>query len=258
MALEPRIFFGKVMHKRLFPRVNAFTYGIYYLTLPLLDLSSLPLPLNRVAALSFFERDHGPRDGSNLDAWAKDILATHCPAANGDIMLVTMPRVMNYVFNPVSFWLCHDQDNALRAVLCEVHNTFGQTHTYICTHEDQHIIQPTDILHAQKLFHVSPFLIREGYYKFRFHAQDDAFGVWIDYFTADDRLQLLTALTGHMHPLNRANLRRAFWRYPLVTLKATFLIHWQALKLITRGIKYIPKPLQIKEKISKADDITKM
>jgi DUF1365 family protein len=216
------------------------------------------LPINRVAAIAFHERDHGPRDGSNLEAWARDILKTYCSAADGDIMLVAMPRVMNYVFNPVSFWLCRDKNRQLRAVLCEVHNTFGQTHTYICAHEDQRVIQHTDILYAQKLFHVSPFLVREGYYKFRFHAQDDAFGVWIDYFTADDRLQLLTALTGHMHPLDAAHLRRAFWRYPLVTLKATFLIHWQALKLITRGIKYIPKPLQIKEKISRTHDITKM
>ena len=120
------------MHGRLFPKRNSFTYGIYYLSLPLSKLKNLPISYNRFGPLSFYDRDHGHCDGSTLENWARDILKTYnITKADGEMTLICMPRVFGYVFNPVSFWLCRDKDQKLRAVLCEVHNTFGQRHTYI-------------------------------------------------------------------------------------------------------------------------------
>ncbi len=117
------------------------------------------------------------------------------------------------------------------------------------------MIGADDWLEGRKLFHVSPFLKREGYYRFRFALKDKGFGAWIDFHDAAGERLLLTALTGSFAPWSHESLRLAFWRYPLVTLKAIGLIHWNALKLLARGIRYVPKPLQIEPKQSTMDGI---
>jgi len=244
------------MHARLFPRKNAFKYGIYYVALPLSRLAALPL--GSKGFVSFSARDHGLCDGTDLQAWARDILARYGLAvADGEIVLVCMPRVMGYVFNPVSFWLCHDRAGGLRAVLCEVHNTFGERHTYVCARDDRGVLTPEDVLRGEKVFHVSPFLQREGEYNFRFEVDVARFAVWIDYFDGAGQRQLLTALAGRVAPLTAAGLRGLSWRYPLVTMRAVFLIHWQALKLVVKGIKYVPRPLQRQEKTTSTGNLTK-
>jgi len=259
MGIAPQILFGRVMHGRLFPRRNHFNYGIYYLSLPLSRTDNLPIAHNKFAPLSFYDRDHGHCDDGNLDRWARDILTTYgIDKADGDITLICMPRVFGYVFNPVSFWLCRDKSGALRAVLCEVHNTFGERHTYICAHANQRAISQNDTMRGDKLFHVSPLLKREGHYEFRFNISADKFSVWIDFFDGDNKKQLVTSLNGTFSPMTKQTLRRAFWQYPLVTFKAITLIHWQALKLLAKGIKYIPRPTQKKERVSKMRNLTKM
>jgi len=255
----PQIFFGKVMHARLFPKKNAFKYGIYYLTLPLSKLKNLPIAHNRFAPLSFYDRDHGAYDGGDLENWARDILKTHnIDNADGEITLMCMPRILGYVFNPVSFWICKDTDNQIRAVLCQVQNTFGEHHTYICAHKDQSPIQSDDTLKGQKLFHVSPFLQRDGHYTFRFDMTDNQFSAWIDFYDENNNKQLVTSLIGTNENMNKKTIRKAFWKHPLVTFKAIMLIHWQALKLLIKGITYIPKPKQKEQKVSDTDNLTKM
>lgn len=259
MGIEPRIFFAKVMHGRLFPKRNNFTYSIYYLSLPLSKIKNLPIAYNRFAPLSFYDRDHGLCDGSDLDSWARDILSDYgFDKADGEITLVCMPRIMGYTFNPVSFWLCCDKEGSLRAVLCEVHNTFGERHTYLCAHEDHGSINAKDVLKGEKLFHVSPLLKREGHYTFRFDYREDKFAVLIDFFDADGQKQLVTSLIGDFEPMNKTTLRKAFRSYPLVTFKAITLIHWQALKLLIKGIKYVSRPVQKPEHISTTRNLTKM
>lgn len=256
MEIAPQILFGDVMHKRIFPTVNAFRYGIYYLVLPLskltTDIENKYFKLNRFGLLSFYNRDHGYRNNDNPETWARDILNEHgVTKADGEIILITMPRVLGYVFNPVSFWYCFDTEKILRAVICEVNNTFGETHSYICTHEDQREITQDDILTGKKVFHVSPFLERAGSYKFRFSLQEDKMGSWIDFYDAESRKKLLTSLSGHFTDLSKMAVLKAFWCYPLVTLKAILLIHWQAVKLFVKKAEYVPKPLQFKDKITK-------
>lgn len=256
---NPQVFFGKVMHGRLFPKRNNFTYGIYYLALPLSQMGKWPITHNRFAPLSFYDSDHGDCDGSDLEPWARDILAKYgIDKGTEDIKLVCMPRVFGYVFNPVSFWLCHDTQENLRAVLCEVHNTFGERHTYLCAHEDHRPIASDDILRGEKVFHVSPMLEREGRYEFRFDLKENKLGVWIDFFDAQGRKQLVTSLIGQFETMNAQTLRKAFWSYPLVTFKAVTLIHWQALKLLAKGIQYISRPPQKAERMSGTENLTKM
>lgn len=247
------------MHARLIPKRNVFTYGIYYLVLPLSKLGNLPISSRRFASISFCPHDHGGCDGGDLNDWIRTILNDYgLHEVNGEITLVCMPRIFGYVFNPVSFWLCQDTAGQLRAVLCEVNNTFGERHSYLCAHPDHRPITSGDTLKGEKVFHVSPFLKREGAYEFRFDLKEDTFGVWIDFYNVDAKKQLVTSLTGSMVSMTSKTLRKALWRYPLVTLKAIILIHWQALKLIFKGIKYIPKPPQKQKNLTSTENLTKM
>jgi len=244
---------GRVMHKRLGPKLNRFVYGMYYLVMPLSKLEALPMARNRFGLMSFYDKDHGPCDGSSLDEWARRILkqADLHKTADGEIVLMCLPRVLGYVFNPVSFWCCYDRQQNLRAVLCEVNNTFGERHTYICARPDRQPIESDDILEAEKVFHVSPLLHREGKYTFRFSMTERQFGAWIDYYTPAGDRQLLTSLTGTLKPLTLNACRRVFVTKPLVTFKAIALIHWQAAKLFAKGLKYVRKPLQLQDNVSR-------
>ena len=253
MVIAPRIFTAKVMHKRLFPKENLFSYRVYYL--------ALPLPAAPVSGFfaSFHARDLGRRDGRDPTPWVRNILVEYgLNEKVQTILLVTMPRILGYVFNPVSFYLCLDCNHQLRAVLCEVHNTFGEQNSYLCAHPDHTPISGDQWLEADKVFHVSPFLPRNGDYKFRFDLSTDKLGIWIDYYDAENKKQLLTSLIGSFSPLTPQSLRRAFWKHPLVALKAITLIHWQALRLIAKGIEYIPKPVQKAEKVSATRNLNKM
>jgi hypothetical protein len=175
-----------------------------------------------------------------------------------DVLFITMPRILGYGFNPVSFYLCFDEQKQLRAVISEVHNTFDETHSYLTAHPDHRPIHKDDWLVAEKIFHVSPFLEREGSYRFRFAQEEGKLGIWIDYLNAEGKTQLITSLAGKLTPLTRASLWRAFFSHPLITLKTIALIHWQAMKLFAKGIGYNNKPKQKEQRLSASPDLTKL
>ncbi|MDP9126729.1 MAG: DUF1365 domain-containing protein [Pseudomonadota bacterium] len=253
MVIAPQIYTARVMHKRVFPKENVFHYGVYYLALP------LPAPSIKGFLAGFHAKDVGPRDGSDPEPWVRKILSDYgLSARTKNIILVTMPRVLGYVFNPVSFYLCLDEAGSLRAVLCEVHNTFGEQHSYLCAHPDHAPITKDKWLEAEKVFHVSPFLKRSGTYHFKFELRGEHFSAQIDYFDLHRQKQLITSLTGVFSPLTSKNLKAAFWRHPLVTVKAITLIHLQAFKLLTKGIRYASKPLQFRRKITPSRNLNKM
>ncbi|MEM7198270.1 MAG: DUF1365 domain-containing protein, partial [Pseudomonadota bacterium] len=250
--VTPSLLHARVMHKRLMPKQNSFHYGVYYLSVPLsmLEDGSLDahIPLNRFGLHSFYVKDHGPRDGSSLRVWAHKILAQYDIAGVKHITLICMPRILGYVFNPVSFWLCLDDAQNTKAVICEVNNTFGETHSYVCVHKDACAITKNSRMHAKKLFHVSPFIVREGGYDFRFDITKKHCGIQINYKNAFDQTLLLTSLKGKFQSLSRKALLRAFTVHPLVTFKVIMMINYQALKLVRKKICYIPKPMQQVEK----------
>ena len=245
MALNNALLTAQIAHARTRPKRNAFRYGAYYLCFSLKDLSALGkltlLSLNRFNLFSFHERDHGGLE-QNGESWIRHILAEfQLQIADGDIVLLTMPRLLGHVFNPVSFWFCFDKENRLRAVVSEVNNTFGERHSYLCAHADHRPINADDKLSAKKLFHVSPFIPVSGHYEFRFAYGEEKIGVWINLHD-EKGLLLTTSLTGKRQPLTSINLLKHFLRYPLVTFKVIFLIHYQALRLLIKGVRYIPKP----------------
>lgn len=243
MGLSRAWMIADVAHARQRPAKHAFRYHVYYLCI---GLSALPL-LRRLRLLSRNRFNlFGLRDSDyhgEPERWIRELLATWgVTAADGDVVLLTLPRVLGYAFNPVSFWFCLDKAGQLRAVLADVQNTFGERHGYLLFHDDQRPISGDDWLTSGKVFHVSPFIEVTGRYEFRFVYGEEKIGVWINHHD-EDGLLLTTALTGKRQPLTSMALLYGFFRYPLVTLKVIGLIHYHALRLFAKGVRYHVKPL---------------
>ncbi|MEY4730352.1 MAG: hypothetical protein RL020_1510 [Pseudomonadota bacterium] len=237
--------FGNVMHSRMRPRAHRFHYGVFYLRLPLSQYKQTFCPffsVDKWNLLSLYRGDHGAKDGSDLETWMRDLLEReNIQHADGEIILQAFPRVLGYVFNPISFWFCHDKQGALRAVLCEVRNTFGEHHNYLVAHEDGRPIASDCTLQSRKVFHVSPFFDVAGDYRFGFSQQGETQKVRIDYYDAQGLL-LATNVSGRAEPLTSKRILFAFFRYPLMTFGVVARIHWQALKLWRKGAGYRSKP----------------
>ncbi len=243
---SPAILATKVFHKRLRPRVNQFTYTVYYLALPEASFATAEnavLRFNRFGLLSYHDRDHGKRDGSDARDWARSLLQEcKLDCAADSLIVIAMPRTAGFVFNPVSFWLCMSNEGNINAVIAEVHNTFGEAHSYVLAHANGAAIAADDWLVADKSFHVSPFLTVEGSYRFRF-AMKDTLGIWIEYLGADGEATLLTSMHCTPEAYTTENLLKHALSMPFVSLKALILIHWQALKLTAKRIRYHRKPI---------------
>jgi uncharacterized protein len=246
VSFQPEVCFGAVMHERNAVAHNRFVYPLAFLRLPLsrLDAASAPLlGIDRPGLFSFRSADHGARDGTPLLPWIREILRCRGlgAVASGEIVLQTMPRIFGYVFNPVSFWFCHDDDGRLRAVLAEVSNTFGERHNYLVHHPDCRPIESGDELRARKVFHVSPFFPVRGEYRFRFEHRGAVHAVSIDYFE-DGALQLATRVGGRGEPLGGRAMLRWLLRFPFMTLGVLARIHWQALRLWAKKVRFFRKP----------------
>ena len=239
---------GEVAHRRTRPAANAFRYPAFCLRLPLARMAELPargIAWNTRGLVAFHDRDHGPRDGSSLDGWMKALLAREGVAADGEVVLYAFPRMLGYVFNPVSFWVCHDRGGEVRAVLAEVNNTFGESHRYLLAHPDGRALTSGETLAARKVFHVSPFCDVRGHYTFRFHFGDDRWLARIDYFDdarADDPVLLETWISGRPEALAGTAARGLLWRYRWFTLGVIVRIHWQALHLWGKRVPFFAKP----------------
>lgn len=247
---QPEICVGRVFHKRLRPAAHQFSYAVFFLRLPLSRLNELGnrwLSRDKFNLLSFMTRDYGPRDGTSLEQWLRRLLAGEgIGSADGEIVLQTFPRLLGYVFNPISLWYCHDREGGLRAVLCEVNNTFGERHNYLVAHPDQRPIAAGDWLIARKVFHVSPFCDVKGHYRFRFEQTAGRAYAQVDYFDAgesDDQSKLLvTTIHGTPQPITTRGTLLAFVTHPLMTFAVVVRIHWHALKLWLKRVPFFSKP----------------
>lgn len=245
---------GTTFHSRKGAITNKFSYKVDYL---LIDYEShkISLPLlfsfNKRNIMSISDKDHGgsPKLGTGV-RWVHKVLESlDLLAETKKIYLLAQPRVLGPVFNPVSFWLCYDINKNLNVVLIEVSNTFGEKHSYICSHPDRRPIAPTDILNANKIFHVSPFQIVEGEYKFQFNISENKIYIVIDYSSGSEGVY--ANLIGEKKSLSSWTILKVAFLRPLGGWRVLFLIHYQALKLWFKGAKYREKPLPPKSSISR-------
>jgi len=246
-----------IMHHRLFPKVSRFFYKTFYLCLDvssLINLNNILLGFEKLRPFSLRHTDYGFQDGSTIQSWLSKMIKTY-GLSHDKVYLVTMPRVLGYGFNPISFWLFFDANSNLQAVIADVNNTFSENHQYLIRDKKGGNLSSKKDYETKKAFHVSPFMPIEGTYSFRFMVPEDmsqenaSLGFWIDY-SIDGQKMLLTSLNGKLKILSRRRLLKGLIAYPFMTFLVIWRIHYQAFKLWMKGITYYPKPKPLKEKIT--------
>ncbi|MDI6624922.1 MAG: DUF1365 family protein [Brevundimonas sp.] len=253
MSQASALYAGGVVHQRLRPRRHRLERRVFWLLLDLSELDGLDRRLrwfsrNRWNLFAFFDRDHG--DGSDRPLRVQveaRLAAIGVDLEGGAIRLLTMPRMLGYVFNPISVYYCHDADGRLAAVSYEVSNTFGERHFYDLAVSSDGADAPFRQSCAKALY-VSPFMEMEMRYRFRGRTPGDRIGLVIGCDDASGPL-LTASLWGRRRPLADLALARAALTYPAMTLKVVAAIHWEALILWLKGV---PVTLGRRPKLARA------
>jgi len=254
-----------VLHERFTPKHHRFAYSLFYFAFDLDELTSLHRRLalfsvNRANLFSFRENDflpigkplHQPTqqklnpsataDSSSLKSRARAFCAARGAdfGTDGRVLLITLPRVLGYLFNPVSFYFCFNAAGVLVGAIAEVTNTFHEVKPYfvpLLTESDGSI---TLRLRTPKHFYVSPFSGLDLEFDFTLHAPGEKLAVRIDDQAGGSRV-LHTALTGIRVPLTNLRLVWFLLKYPLITVKIITLIHWQAFRLWLKRVPFFSK-----------------
>ena len=244
------IYNGVVTHKRFKPvkhflKYKTFSFFIDLDEIEKLDKNNIIFSFNRFNIFSFYNRDHGDRDGKSLKNWVMDNLIKFKISENiNKIKLLCYPRIFGYVFNPLSIFYCY-QDEKLKVIFYEVKNTFNEQHTYIFKVNDSNIVTQK----CKKKFYVSPFMNMDTYYNFRLLNPDDKLSVSIE--QTDKKDTILNAVqTGERKDFNLKQLVVNFFKYPLMTIKIISAIHFEALLLWKKGAIYRKRDKKIKNNLS--------
>lgn len=239
---------GEVMHHRMKPVTHRFAYQVFSVLIDLAKLddahrTSTFFSVNRFNLMSFHEKDHGPRDGSALYPYALKLLSEAGVdiGPQGRIMLLCYPRILGYVFNPLSTYFAYDSAGALKAILYEVSNTFGEKHTYVAPVEQGEANEAGVRQEREKLFYVSPFNSLAMKYAFRIRPPSDQIAVRI--LATDDAGPLMAATFHGSHlAFKTATILRLFLTMPLLTIKIIAGIHYEALILFLKGLRMVERP----------------
>lgn len=238
------LYVGRTVHERRAPFLHRFSYRIASV---LLDLDQLEtagsqsrlFSIERFNLYSFKARDHGARDGTDLADWARARFADSGLDANtASITLLCAPRVLGYVFNPLSIYFAQNRETGqLIGVLYQVHNTFGDSHVYVVPASEA----PVSHQEAEKVFHVSPFFDVGGRYQFTIRAPSDRFHLTI-VKQREDGSDFLATMAMAREEITSTTLFNLFISQPFSTLKTVAAIHFEALRLWMKGAVYHSRP----------------
>ena len=249
--MNSSIYNGTVIHKRFKPKIHFFKYKVFSLLIDLSDLNYLNKKIsffsyNGFNLISFFDKDHGDRDGSSLIDWVKkNLTENNINSENIRIKLLCYPRIFGYVFNPLSVFFVYDYNENLISVLYEVKNTFGEQHTYVFKAENNNLLQHN----CSKKFHVSPFIEMNCNYFFKIIRPSEKISVVIDQYQLNEKI-LYASQDGKRVDFNSKELLKSYLKHPLMTFKIISAIHFEAFKLWIKGIRFIKKKFKIKNNIS--------
>jgi len=246
------IYSGFITHRRFKPKRHFFSYKTFSLLIDLNEIENLGKKINffshnRFNILSFYDADHGPRDGSPLIPWVKKTLAeAKINIKSGTIKLLCYPRFFGYAFNPLSIFYCYDENLKLKAILYEVKNTYNEQHTYVFSA----LPSSNLILHkCDKKFYVSPFMEMKTFYNFRLLNPEKILNVFIK--QSDEEGTLLTACqVGKKIEMSSKNLLFQFLKHPLMSFKVIMAIHFEALRLWIKGVKLVKRKIKIRNNLS--------
>ena len=246
---DSALYHCEVVHKRLHPKHHGFSYKTAML---LLDVDSLEdisqkcrfFSYNQWNLLSFFDRDHGPSDGTPLRIWAENLMrekGINCTSGEGTLLLLTLPRMYGYVFNPLSIFYYFDKNGLFRAVIYQVNNTFGDRHCYVIPIRKRHHPKGLYAHSAEKKLFVSPFISMSATYHFYVNEPQDNVQLVIHEFE-NARQVLVASLTGKAKILSDRTIFTTALRYPFLTFKVIGAIHWNALLLWLKRIPIFHYP----------------
>lgn len=247
MTWASALYRGHVMHHRLRPKAHSFNYRVFWLLLDLGEIDGLDRRLrlfsrNRFNLLSFHDRDHG--DGSSvalrsqIEAWLE---RARIDIGDGAVRLLTMPRVLGYVFNPISVFYCHHTDGRLAALVYEVTSTFGVRHAYVIPLSPPDQVTGRIRQGATKALYVSPFMGMDMDYEFHGQVPGDRLELTITGRDVEGLL-ITAAMSAERRAMEDRDLLSAAVALPLLTLKVTAAIHWEALKLWLKGVRLTRQP----------------
>lgn len=241
MTAWPELVRGTTVHMRRGAVRNSFRYRIDCVLIdPECRQGPTLFSRNRLNLASVHDRHHGGTRGNGRGlAWARDVLGSAGAEADR-ILLLTQPRLLGSIFNPVSFWLAYRRAD-LVAAIAEVNNTFGERHSYLCAKPGFAPITAQDRVEVRKSFHVSPFQDVAGHYRFKFDIRPDRIAIRIDFRDGDGGV--LAALTGARSPLTNRAILSALARNLFVPMRTILLIHLQAAILTVKGARYRPRPM---------------
>lgn len=248
MITNSGILEAKIYHKRHQPVNYEFLHSLFFLALNLNDLygniKTKLFSINRLNLFSVFWKDYGFESFDDPKSYIFNVLKnakleTECIE---DILLISLPKVVGYSFNPTSFWLCFNKKKELCAVLAEVNNTFKERHGYLCFNKNLSPIKKTDYIFHKKILHVSPFCETKGYYIFSFDIDLNKMNITIDYYEKEKKKIISTSIRGTRKILSDRNLIKYFFKYHFMTLKVIFFIHYHALNLWIKKVPYFKKP----------------
>ena len=245
------IYNGTVIHKRFKPKIHFFKYKVFSLLIDLSELNFLDknvsfFSYNKFNLISFFDKDHGERNGTSLIEWVKkNLKENEINHENINIKLLCYPRILGYVFNPLSVFYVYNNKEKLISILYEVKNTFGEQHTYIFKVENDNLLQHN----CEKKFHVSPFIEMNCNYFFRILKPSEKISVIIDQYQLNEKL-LYASQDGTRVDFTSSELIKSYLKHPLMTFKIILAIHFEAFKLWAKGIKFIKKKLKIRNNIT--------
>ncbi len=244
------IYNGEVTHTRFKPVRHFLKYKTFSLLIDLDEINILDKSIgifshNKFNIFSFYDKDHGDRDGGNLRDWVISNLKKFRIKENiTNIKVLCYPRILGYVFNPLSIFYCYEKDK-LVAIFYEVKNTFNEQHTYIFKiKNNEEIIQK-----CRKKFYVSPFMDMETFYNFKLLNPNDKLSVFIKQTDADGTI-LTATQTGDKKEFSYKQLAINFLKYPLMTIKIISSIHYEALLLWKKGAIYRKREVKLKNNLS--------
>ena len=248
--IKSAIYEGSVRHRRFRPRPNMFQYRLFFMFLDLEELPTLfdihPLWSYQRWNVAYFRRkDHFGDPSVTMDTAVRDLVQTHLgkrPA--GPIRMLTHLRYFGYCFNPASFYYCYDaSDMSVETIVVEIHNTpWGERHCYVFgNNQNEHPVDHWRRYRFNKIFHVSPFIDMDIQYDWRFRVPGDIIRVHMIDIEKSKKL-FDASLMLKRQPISHKDLTRVLLKYPLMTMKVTTMIHFQALRLLLKNTPFFTHP----------------